>query len=204
MSQNRIASTITRSEEAWSALNSVLKEAAAQRDPEAAISCVTACVVTLLGDKTAHLRPGGLKDGETQYAVAAAVMISPDRQHNIFIAQQNFPEEQFRLGIAIDHGHPGRVVKSEKSLILANTDEYEDFAQILSTSRMGSSIYAPFFWEGVMLGQLICGAQARNTYRPLDLELLEAFSRVAAMLWVAYDGPAQLRELIGSETMTPQ
>ena len=203
MSQGQVASTLTHAEEAWAALSAVLKDGASKASPEAAMSCITACTVALLGDKTAHLRPGGLKNGETQYSVAAAVMISPDRQHNIFIAQQNFPEDQFRLGIAIDHGHPGRVVKNEKSLILANTDEHEDFAQILSTSRMGSSIYAPFFWGDVMLGQLICGAQARNTYRPLDLELLEAFSHVAAMLWVAHDGPAQLSGLMGSGIMTP-
>ena len=66
--------------------------------------------------------------------------------------------------------------------------ESKDFKQILDTSRMGSSIYYPFFWKGQMLGQLICGSQARNTYRNLDLELIKPFAKIASLLWVSHNG----------------
>ena len=180
----------------WVAITNILKDGLATDTPEAALKIVTSCVVDLLGDKTAHLRPGGLKKGENQYAVSAVVMISPDRKNNIFLAQQNFPDEQLQLKIPIDHGHPGNVVRQQKPLLLSNTDDYEDFEQILNTSRMGSSMYAPLFWQGEMLGQLICGAQARNTYRSLDLILLKAFADTAAMLWVAHGGQEQLGNLV--------
>ena len=164
------------------------------RVAEEALSLVTASVVDFLGDKTAHLRPGGLKKGENQYAVSAVVMISPDRKKNIFLAQQHFPFEQKHLVIPINQGHPGFVVQTEKPLLLSNTDEHDDFKQILKTSRMGSSIYAPCFWKGKMLGQLICGAQARNTYRDTDLKILEVFANLASILWMSHKGSESFKD----------
>ena len=100
------------------------------------------------------------------------------------------------MTIPIDHGHPGHVVRTKEALLLSNTDDYEDFRQILKTSKMGSSIYAPLIWQGEILGQLICGAQARNTYREIDLEYLKIYADLAVILWNAYDGPAILKQLI--------
>jgi hypothetical protein len=187
--------TLQRAEDAQEALAHVLKQGLAAEDAEAALAGVTGHVVELLGDKTAHLRPGGLKEGERQYAVSAVVLISPDRAHNVFLAQQNFPPEQIDMRIAIGHGHPGAVAASGRPLLLGNTDDHADFEQVLSTSRMGSAIYAPFHWRGQMLGQLICGAQARYTYRPVDLDVLGAFADTACALWVAHRGPDQFPEI---------
>ena len=168
--------------------NLFLEKCLEENNAEASMSVVTKTILDILGDKTAHLKPGGLKEGENQYSVSAAVMISKTKEFNIFFAQQNFPKHQYKLKIPIDHGHPGSVVKNQKPLLLSNTDEHQDFKQILDTSRMGSSIYYPFFWNGVMLGQLICGSQARNTYRNLDLELIKPFAKIASLLWVSHNG----------------
>jgi hypothetical protein len=191
--------TLRRAGDAQGALAATLKAGLAAADAEAALGVVTACVVDLLGDKTAHLRPGGLRHGERQYAVSAALMLSADGSENIYLAQRNFPPAQHHLRIASDIGHPGAVVASGQALLLANTDDHADFVQLLSTSRMGSSLYAPFHWRGEMLGQLICGAQARHTYRPIDLEVLSAFADIACALWMAHQGPAQLPEIAAVE-----
>ncbi len=182
--------------EAEDDLNRVLREGLAAKGAEEALTVVTACVVDLLGDKKAHLRPGALKEGERQYAVAGVFMISPDRRHNVLLASQNFPPEQHHIHIDIALGHPGQTVRTQKPRLLANTDEHPDYKQILKTSRMGSSYYAPLKWKGEMLGQLISGAQARHTYRPVDLEILCAFADVAAALWVTHGGPAKLGAIL--------
>ena len=204
--------TLHRAEDAQAALADALNAGLAAAGAEDALGRVTACVVDLLGDKTAHLRPGGLKEGERQYAVSAAVLISPDRQHNVFVAQQNFPPEQHHMLADVGFGHPGAVAASGQPLLLANTDDHADFKQMLSTSRMGSSVYAPFYWRGEMLGQLICGAQARHTYRPVDLDALRAFADVAGALWVAHRAtarschtrPDQLPEIVGAKEVGTQ
>ena len=182
--------------EAQDDLNRVLREGLAARGAEEALAVVTGCVVELLGDKTAHLKPGALKEGEHQYAVAGVFMISPDRRHNVLLADQNFPPEQHHIHIDIAFGHPGETVRTHKPRLLANTDEHPDYKQILKTSRMGASYYAPLKWKGEMLGQLISGAQARYTYRPVDLEILCAFADVAAALWVTHDGPDKLGAIL--------
>jgi transcriptional regulator with GAF, ATPase, and Fis domain len=174
----------------------VLGQCLNSKNVEDSLNNITKTVVEILGDKSAHLRPGGLKEGEQQYAVSAIVLVSYDKTKNIFFAQQNFPKEQINLTIPIDHGHPGHVVRTKEPLILSNTDDYEDFRQILKTSKMGSSIYAPLIWKGEILGQLICGAQARNTYRELDLEYLKIYADLATILWNAYDGESILKQLI--------
>ncbi len=184
--------SLANAAEAFEALARTLTAGLAAPDAEAALACVTACTIELLGDKSAHLRPGGLKEGERQYAVAAVVLVAPSAREHLFVAQQNFPSEQHRMRIPIEHGHPGEVWRGKKALLLANTDEHASFKQILKTSRMGSSYYAPIWWRGQMIGQLIAGAQARHTYRPVDLEIALAFADVAAALWGAHDGPRHL------------
>ena len=190
--------TVTTAAQAWDPFVKVLADGLVAPGPEAALRVVTACVADLLGDKTAHLKPGGLKEGETQYTVAATVMIAPDRKHNVFVGQSGFPSEQIHMQIDIEHGHPGRVVREKEPLLLANTDEHADFQQILKTSRMGSSLYVPMFWQGEMFGQLIAGSQARYSYRPVDLELMCRFADVASLLWHAHDGTDQLAKIIAS------
>ncbi len=193
-----MSETLNTPQQAYEHLVRVMRDGLRAPGPENALRVVTDCVVEILGDKTAHLRPGGLKQGEVQYAVSAVVMIAPDRAHNVFIAQSGFPPEQQHMQIDITLGHPGRVVREQEPLLLANTDEHTDFKQILKTSRMGSSMYVPMFFGGAMVGQLIAGSQARYSYREVDFDLMQRFADLAALLWQAHRGPEELAEIIAS------
>ncbi|WP_421928603.1 GAF domain-containing protein [Neoaquamicrobium sediminum] len=160
--------------------------------PEAAIHELARRFFDLLGDRTAHEREGGLKPGERQFFVAGAFLVTPDEKYHMLVGNRGFPDEQRRLLVPIDAGHPGWVYLNKRELILENTDDHGAFRQYLKTSRMGSTIFAPMFWKGRFMGQLIMAAQARHTMRQSDLAALKAISRLAAALWVAHDGPAWL------------
>jgi len=163
--------------------------AAAAAGPEEALAELARVCPVVLGDKQAHLRPGALKDGERQFSVCGAFMLTPDRRHNLLLAETGFPPEQHRLRIDADLAHPGWVVRHQRPLILANTDLDRDFRQILKTSRMGSALYAPMIWRGELLGQLVCASQARDTYAQPDLDVMVAFAGAATAAWVAHGGP---------------
>jgi hypothetical protein len=167
--------------------------AAAEATPEAALRALTAFCHASLGDPGAAARPGALKPGERDYRVAGCFLVTPDRRWHMLVGNVGFPPEQARLMIPIEGGHPGRVMRSGQPLLLANTDEDRDFRQYLKTSRMGSSAYAPMWWRGEFLGQIVVAAQARWTYRPEDLAALVLASRLAAAIWVAQGGPDWLR-----------
>jgi hypothetical protein len=160
--------------------------------PEAAIRAIASRYHEALGDRTAHEREGALKAGERQYFVAGGFFITPDGAWHMLVGNVNFPPEQERLMIPIDGGHPGWVVKNRSKLLLRNTDEHGQFRQYLKTSRMGSAIFAPLFWQGEILGQIVMAAQARYTMRNEDLAVLAACSRAAAAAWIAHGGPAWL------------
>jgi GAF domain-containing protein len=182
-------------ERALATLSEAVRAAGAASDVESALRYLTAATQEVLGDREAHLRPGGLGKGERQFTVSGVFLITPDRRHNLLVAEHGFPPEQHQLRIPIDLGHPGWVVKHQRALVLANTDEDPDFQQILKTSRMGSALYGPMFWHGHLLGQLITAAQARNTYGPVDLDILVGFAHVAAAIYMAHGGPEFLRSL---------
>lgn len=160
--------------------------------PEEAIRALVRAYFDLLGDREAHLRPGALTAGERQFCVAGAFMVTPEKRYHMLVGNVNFPPEQERLMVPIDGGHPGWVYAHRSKLILKNTDEHGEFRQYLKTSRMGSTIFAPLFWKGEFLGQIVMAAQARYTMREEDLDALVACSRVAAGIWVAQGGPAWL------------
>jgi hypothetical protein len=160
--------------------------------PEEAMRAIAGRYYDALGDRTAHQRDGALKPGERQYFVAGAFFVTPDGAWHMLVGSINFPAEQGRLMIPIDGGHPGWVVKNRSKLLLRNTDEHGAFRQYLKSSRMGSAIFAPLFWRGEILGQIIMAAQARYTMREEDLALLVACSGAAAAAWVAHGGPAWL------------
>ncbi len=166
---------------------------------EAALSDITKTAYDLLGDREAHLQPGALKEGETQFFVCGIFLLRPGDAGHILVAEHGFPAEQHRLTVAIDMGHPGHVWRTKGPLILANTDEHTDFKQILKTARMGSALYAPMFWRGEMLGQIICAAQARNTFQDIDLDVLCAFAGLAGLAFVAGDGKAWCNALERAE-----
>ena len=166
---------------------------------EAALSDITKMAYDLFGDRQAHLQPGALKEGEAQFFVSGIFLLRAGHKGHILVAEHGFPEEQYRLRIPIDIGHPGHVWRTKKPLILANTDEHADFEQILKTARMGSALYAPMFWRGEMLGQIICAAQARNTFQDIDLDVLCAFAGLASLAFVAGDGKAWCNALERAE-----
>ena len=183
------AEALARLAEATQAANSA-------PDVESALRDRTAATQEVLGDKEAHLRPGGLRVGERQFTNAGIFLIIPDRQHHLLVAEHGFPPEQHRLRIPFDLGHPGWVAQHQRPLVLTNTDEVPDFRQILKTARMGSALFGPMFWQGQMLGQLLTAAQARHTYGPIDLDLSMGFAHVAAAVYMAHGGPAWLRTLV--------
>ena len=51
-------------------------------DVESALGHLTAATQGVLGNKEAHLRPGGLRAGERQFVVSGIFLITPNRQHN--------------------------------------------------------------------------------------------------------------------------
>jgi len=158
--------------------------------PEEAIHTLAKSCFDLLGDRLAHERPGALREGERQFFVAGAFIVTPDRQHHMLVGNLGFPAEQRRLMVPIDGGHPGHVYATQKKLILKNTDVHGSFKQYLKSARMGSAILSPMIWKSQFIGQFIMAAQARNTFRDQDLAVLVAVSRLATAAWVAHDGLA--------------
>ncbi len=170
-------------------------EALAGENPEAAVRALALGCYETLGDREAHIRPGSLKPGERQFFVSGAFFVTPDEEFHLLVGNCNFPPEQERLLIPIDGGHLGWVYANKRKLLLENTDEHGDFRQYLKTSRMGSAIYAPMFWQGAFIGQMLMAAQARGTLRMDDLSVLSACSAIATAAWVAKGGPDWLRRL---------
>jgi|GEM_PF-4373311 len=68
-------------------------------DVESALRYLTAATQQVLGDKEAHLRLGGLRASERQCVVSGIFLITPNRQHNLLVAEHGFPPEQHRLRI---------------------------------------------------------------------------------------------------------
>ena len=176
------------------ALGRATQAGLAASGPEEALRHITGLGPLLLGDREAELRPGALKPGERQFTVSGAFLVTPDRRHNVLLAEHGFPPEQHRLRIDIALAHPGWVVEHRRPLLLANTDLDPDFKQILKTARMGSAVYAPMTWKGTLIGQLVLASQARNTYAEPDLHALVTFAGVATALWQAHDGAGFWRE----------
>jgi putative methionine-R-sulfoxide reductase with GAF domain len=180
---------------AWETFAHASRAAINAPDAENALREITRASKALLGDKEAYLRPGALKEGERHYSISGIFLISPCGRENILVAEDGFPAEQHRLHIPIEHGHPGWVVKHQEPLLLANTDEHNDFQQILKTSRMGSVVFAPLFWRGKMLGQIITASQARNTYEDVDFKIQIAFGDLAAAVLTAHGGLSSLKDI---------
>ena len=175
--------------EAIRALNRAGEQASAAPGPEEALLVISETLVELLGDKTSHLQPGNLRQGEQQQLVCCCFIVTPDRKFNQIFAPVNFPPQQHYMKIDIGHGHPGRTVQTKKPILLANTDEHESFVRILHTFRAGSAVFAPLMWQSEVLGLVNCASQGRNTFSEVDLEVHVAFSHLAAAQWIAHGGP---------------
>ena len=101
-------------------LDGVERATAAAQDsvgPEEALRAITLACRDLLGDEEAQYRPGALKPGEHQFSAAGAFFVTPDRAFNLLLAEVNFPVEQHRLKIDVNHINfnllPGVVVRLE-------------------------------------------------------------------------------------------
>jgi len=166
-------------------------EALAAEGPEAALHALALGCQAVLGDHEAARRPGALLPGERDYRVAGCFLLTPGGYH-MLVGNVGFPPDQRRLMIPAEGGHPGRVMRSGKPLLLANTDEDTGFRQYLKTSRMGSACYAPMQCRGRFLGQFVVAAQARWTYAEADLAALVVVARIATGAFLAQGGEAWL------------
>jgi hypothetical protein len=166
---------------------------AATGDVEEALRGFSQAAHATLGDHAAAARPGALREGERDYRVAGVFLVTPDRRYNMLAGSLGFPAEQRRLMIPLDWNHPGRVVATGEPILIHNTDaEADRFRQFLKSSRMGSSIYAPFRDGGAVVGQIVAAAQARGTYDESDLARLGALAAAIGLAWRALDGAAWL------------
>ncbi|MEM9740730.1 MAG: GAF domain-containing protein [Pseudomonadota bacterium] len=163
-------------------------------DLEEALAKLTLAAKDILGDPAASTRASALKKGERDYRVSGVFLISPDRRHNVLVANQGFPPEQRRLSIPIAWNNPGQVVAKERFVLLENTDDHGEFRQFLKTSKMGSSIYMPIFASDGIIGQIVAASQARWTYGPSDLAPMSALAGLAAVAWEINGGPAWLAD----------
>ena len=176
-------------------LSDCLRDASTAADAEAALYVINKALSETLGDRQAHLAAGNLKDGETQQFACGAFFLSEDGKENVLIGPVNYHPDQKNMRIDATLGHPGWIVANQKPLILPNTDREPSFVKILRTFRAGSVVYAPIFWGGKFLGQIICASQARNVMSQVDLDTLEVACRLAGMVWAAHQGDAYLRQL---------
>jgi hypothetical protein len=166
---------------------------AARGDVEAALRGFAQAAHAALGDHAAATRPGALREGERDYRVSGVFLDTPDRRYNMLAGSIGFPPEQRRLMIPIDWNHPGRVVATGEPILIHDTDhEAGRFRQFLKSSRMGSSIYAPFRSGEGVAGQLVAAAQARGTYDDTDLARLCALAAALGLAWAALAGSVWL------------
>lgn len=178
----------TRHQQAIRDMAAVFNDMSGSADPEAALAAIGHLVCDSLGDKSAGSRPGALKPGESDFTISGYFIVRPATDDMILMAEIGWPADQHRLVIEIDEGRPGWVVGNATPLVLPNTDDDGTFTQILSSARMGSSMYAPLRWLGSVLGLITVASQARYTYAAEDLPLLEIAAAHAASMWVALGG----------------
>ena len=174
------------------ALKRVMEEAAGAENAEEALWAVTRTLPSLLGNRSVDARLGAQQTATEPASAAAAFMATPDGQHHLITAPVNFRPEQYHELVAITQGHPGVVARTRRGIFLADTSHHESFVKILQTFRAGSAIQLPMLWKGGYLGVLICANAARGAFEELDFEAMQAFTSLAAALWMAHDGPAWL------------
>lgn len=167
--------------------------AAAAAAPEEALRALLNPLHAALGKRAG---PFDLPAGVSQFFVAGAFLVTPDRDWHMLTASLGFPPEQNRLMIPIDGGHPGRVRASGAALHLPDTDaDPGSFKQYLKTARMGSAIYAPMIWEGQFLGQIVLAGRAAYSLGADDFSVMCAAAPLAAAVYVAHGGPDWLRQV---------
>jgi len=176
-------------------LRDLITAVSSAADAEQALHRIGKVAIDSLGDQMAVERPGALRPGETDHALTAFFLIAPSRRSMLLMAETGWPPEQHRLVIDIAEGRPGWVVANREALVLPNTDEDQVFTQIVTSRRMGSSMYAPLLWNDEPLGLVSIARQARGTFSAADVPALEALAGIAAAAWIAHGGPDLLRDM---------
>jgi hypothetical protein len=174
------------------ALKRVMQEAAGAENAEEALWAVTRTLPSLFGNRGVEARWRAQRDGTQPTRAAAAFMATPDGKHHLITAPVNFRPEQYHELVAIALGHPGVVARTRRGIFLADTSNHASFVKILQTFRAGSAMQLPMLWKGDYLGVLLCANAARGAFEELDFEAMQAFTSLAAALWMAHDGPAWL------------
>lgn len=188
--------TITSVGEAFGPLSAALAGGLRAANPDLALQALTNELHGLLGDKDAHEKPSGLLRGEVQLVIAGVEMVTRSRKEFVFLAERNFPSHQHRLRIPIGTGHQALVMRTKQSVLSEDLHKDPVFVQVLSAAKMGSLVMAPMIWKGEVLGMVFTAAQARRMFRPIDLQIMEAFADVATALWIAHDGPRLLEDVL--------
>ncbi|MFC5068541.1 GAF domain-containing protein [Flaviflagellibacter deserti] len=182
-------------ERATNALHDANEAAWRETDPEQAVSHFTRTTRELLGDPDAPKKLGALKPGEKQFVVSGVFFIAPTRDHMILFAD-NFQQRHAR--ISVTDSRPGHTVQTKKAAVVQNTDNDTIFRQILSSGRVGCSIYVPVMWNGEVIGMFNTAAQARYMFDETDMRVQKIFAALAAGVWMGLGGPALVADVAKS------
>ena len=166
-----------------------------ETDPELALAHITRIAQQVLGEHTGQ-QSQAAGAGEPEFRCAGIFFAAPKRDHLILLAEHNYPPEQHRARISIQDSNPGLVVRTGEPKIVPNTDEDPNFRQILSTTRVGSSVYLPVIWRRQVLGMFNVAAQARHALAEIDLRMGLLFANLSAATWMALDGPRYLEAVL--------
>jgi len=182
-------------ERAMMAMHDANEAAWRETDPEAAVSHFTRTTQTLLGDPDAFKAPGALKPGETQFVVTGVFFLVPDRKSMILFATHGYPPAQKYARIGSADSRPGNAVQTRQAAVVRNTDEDAMFRQILSSGRVGCSIYVPVMWKGEAIGLFNTAAQARYMYDESDMKVQKLFAALTAAVWMGLGGPQRVADV---------
>lgn len=169
-----------------------------EADAEDGVRHFTRMTHALLGDPDAWTQPGALKPGETQFVVSGVFFIAPDRDHMILFADNGFPAAQRHARISVTDSRPGHTVRTKQAAVVPNTDEDAIFRQILSSGRVGCSIYVPVMWKSEVIGMFNTAAQARYMLDETDMRVQKLAAALAAGVWMGLGGPGLLGEVAAS------
>lgn len=184
-------------ERAIAALHDANEAAWREANAEDSMRHFTRATHALLGDPDAVTRPGSLKPGETQFVCSGIFFIAPSRDHMILFADNGYPAAQHHARIGINDSRPGNTVRTKQAAVVPNTDEDPIFRQILSSGRVGCSIYVPVMWNGDVIGMFNTAAQARYMYDETDMRVQKLFAALAAGVWMGLGGPGLLCNVAG-------
>jgi GAF domain-containing protein len=182
-------------ERAIAALHDANEAAWRETDPEQGVRHFTSATRELLGDPGALERPEAFKPGEKQFVVSGAFFIAPSRDHMILFAD-NFGQRHAR--ISVTDSRPGHTVQTRQAAVVPNTDVDPIFRQILSSGRVGCSVYVPVMWRGEVIGMFNTAAQARYYFDETDMRVQKLFAALAAAVWMGLGGPALVADVADS------